>query len=333
MLEALQQEIKSIFTIAFLRDISMILLGCFIVAVGFSYFVNPYHIVPGGVFGSSIVLHSFFPNTQIGTIAIFLQVPLLICSVLFLGTRIGLRTLIATFSTPVMINILSAAAYPTPEALHALDPSQLFGDHMDLSNDMILTSIIGAGLVGFGTAMVIRNHASSGGTDILAMLVHKYGHIHFSKALIFIDGAIVLAGLLVIGLGMGLENGAEESWTVSLYSLITMILMNRAMAWGISGNRDSKIIYIICEKEAKVNLREWILHTLDRTATHFTAKGLYSETDKEMIIMVVREKEVSIITDQIRQIAPDSFVMVTDSYDVYGMRWKELPENNGLDFK
>ena len=112
-----------------------------------------------------------------------------------------------------------------------------------------------------------------------------------------------------------------------------MVIMNRAMAWGISGNRDSKIIYIICEAGAKQKLREWILFSLDRTATHMQAKGLYSETDKEIIILVVREREVNIITDQIRNIAPRSFVIVSDSYDVYGFRWKDLPKNNGLDFK
>ena len=330
----LKQMFQPVFTADFARDVLQLLFGCFVVAVGLSYFISPYKIVPGGIFGLSIILRNFIPAYQIGTIALVLQIPLLICSALFLGSRLGLQTLIATFATPLMVNFVTSLAFTNPEALQALDPSQMFGGKLDMTNDLIVSCIIGAALVGIGTSFIIRAHASSGGTDIIAMLLHKFLHLHFSRTLIVVDGTIVLLGLFVIGFGWGLDTASTEgSWRLSFYSLITMVIMNRAMAWGISGNRDSKIIYIICEAGAKQKLREWILFSLDRTATHMQAKGLYSETDKEIIILVVREREVNIITDQIRNIAPRSFVIVSDSYDVYGFRWKDLPKNNGLDFK
>ena len=334
MKEYFKQMFQPVFTAEFARDVLQLLFGCFVVAVGLSYFISPYKIVPGGVFGMSIILHNFIPTFQIGTIALVLQIPLLICSVLFLGSRLGLQTLIATFATPLMVNFVTALAFTSPEALQALDPTQMFGGKLDMTNDLIVSCIIGAALVGIGTSFIIRSHASSGGTDIIAMLIHKYLHLHFSKTLIVIDGIIVLLGLFVIGFGWGLDGGSSEgSWRLSFYSMITMVIMNRAMAWGISGNRDSKIIYVICETGAMQKLREWILYSLDRTATHMQAKGLFSEKEKEVIILVVREREVNVITDQIRSIAPKSFVIVSDSYDVYGFRWKELPKNNGLDFK
>lgn len=315
-------------------DILGILFGCFIVSIGFAYFINPYHLVPGGVFGASLVVHSFMPAVQPGTIALFIQVPLLILSVVCLGSNLGIRTLVATFAAPLMINMLSSIGYDNPDALHALDPTQLFGGNINMTNDMLLTCLIGGAVVGIGETFIIRTGASSGGTDIIAMIMHKYLKTKFSYALLFVDGVILLAGLLVIGFGIGLDSDAATgSWLLSFYALITMIVMNRSLAWGLNGNRDSKLIHIVCEKDKEEDIRKWILHTLDRTATTITARGLYSEEEKQLLLMAVRDKEVNRITDQIRKIAPGSFVIVTDSYDVYGFRWNELPQNDGMDFK
>lgn len=326
-------QIKETFNLRLLTDILFILIGCFIVAIGFAYFISPYKLVPGGVFGASVVLHNFLPSVQVGTLALCIQVPLLLLSIICLGGNLGLRTLVATFAAPIMTNILCDWAFTSPEALASYAPSLMFGGAIDLTHDMILTCLIGGSLVGLGETFIIRCGASSGGTDIIAMIAHKYFKAKFSIALIVTDGVILLAGLVVIGFGIGLDNNAAGNWTLSFYAIITMIIMNRSLAWGLSGNRDSKLIHIVCEKDKEQILRDWILHTLDRTATTISAKGLYTEDDKQLFLMAVRDKEVNVITDQIRKIAPGSFVIVTDSYDVYGFRWNELPQNNGLDFK
>lgn len=326
-------QLQETFNRKLVFDIIGILFGCFIVAIGFAYFINPYKLVPGGVFGASVVLHSFMPSVLPGTIALAIQIPLLILSVVCLGSNLGLRTLIATFAAPLMINALCYVAYD-PSALNSLDPEFLFGGRLNMTNDMLLTCLIGGAIVGIGETFIIRTGASSGGTDIIAMIMHKYLKTKFSYSLLFVDGVILLSGLLVIGFGIGVNGDAPQgSWLLSFYALITMVVMNRSLAWGLNGNRDSKLIHIVCEQDKEEVIREWILHTLDRTATTISAKGLYSQDDKQLLLMAVRDKEVNRITDQIRKIAPGSFVIVTDSYDVYGFRWNELPQNDGMDFK
>ena len=119
-----------------------ILLGCFILASGFVFFINPYNIVPGGVYGASIVLHNLFPSVQVGTFGYMFDVPLLILSVVLLGARLGTRTIVAALTTPLLMNLLSRAVYPSQEALEALDPSQLLGGCMDLSDHLMPTSVI-----------------------------------------------------------------------------------------------------------------------------------------------------------------------------------------------
>ena len=119
-----------------------ILLGCTIMAAGFVYFINPYNIVPGGVYGVSIVLHNLFPSIQVGTFGYMFDVPLLILSMVLLGAKLGTRTIVAALITPFIMNFLSYIGYPNEEALHALDPSLLVGGLLDMTDHLLLTSII-----------------------------------------------------------------------------------------------------------------------------------------------------------------------------------------------
>ena len=180
-----------------------ILLGCTIMAAGFVFFINPYNIVPGGVYGASIVLHNLFPSIQVGTFGYILDVPLLILSVVLLGSKLGSRTLVAALSTPFIMNALSWLAYPSEAALQALDPTQIAGGTLDLSDHLMLTTLMGAVVVGVGEGIVIRNRATTGGSDIVAMILQKYMHIKFSSGILLVDGIVVGLGLLVIGFGLG----------------------------------------------------------------------------------------------------------------------------------
>ena len=109
----------------------------------------------------------------------------------------------------------------TQEALEALDPKQLFGGVIDLSNDLMLASLLGAVLIGLGVGLVLRNQATTGGTDIIAMYLQKFAKMKFSTGILLADSCVVLSGLLVIGFGVG--SGADReaveggSWLLSFY--------------------------------------------------------------------------------------------------------------------
>ena len=114
------------------KEMLTIVVGCVIVSVGFVFFINPYNIVPGGVYGLGIVMHNIFPSVQVGTFGYMFDVPLLITAIFIFGRQFGGRTLFAACMTPGLMNILSSLAYPSREALQALDPSQLLGGVLDL---------------------------------------------------------------------------------------------------------------------------------------------------------------------------------------------------------
>lgn len=302
-----------------------IFLGCTILAAGFVFFINPYNIVPGGVYGASIVLHNLFPSIQVGTFGYMFDVPLLILSVLLLGAKLGARTIVAALVTPFIMNVMSELVYPTREALEQLDPAQLLGGCMNMSNHLMLTCIIGAAVIGIGTGIVIRNQATTGGSDIIGMILQKYCHIRFSNAILIVDATVVCFGLVVIGFGVGsAEDAAQPSWHLSFYSLIAIFVISRVIAYVINGAKDDKLLFVVSDRDM-IDLHRFILQDLDRTATCIKSSGLYTGAEKEMLFLVVSHTEVTRVKHKIKEVDPRAFVVVTDVYDTFGEGWKQLP--------
>lgn len=307
-----------------------VVLGCTILAAGFVFFINPYNIVPGGVYGASIVLHNLFPSIQVGTFGYMFDVPLLILSVILLGAKLGARTLVAALITPLIMNVMSRCAYPTREALERLDPTQLLGGCMNMTDHLMLTCIIGAAIIGVGSGIVVRNQATTGGSDIIGMILQKYFHIRFSNAILLVDVAVVFFGLLVIGFGVGsAEDAGQPSWYLSFYSLISIFVISRVIAYVINGAKDDKLLFVISDKEM-TELHRFILKDLDRTATCIKSCGLYTGAEKEMLFLVVSHKEVTSVKHKIKEADPRAFVVVTDAYDTFGEGWKQLPSKDEL---
>ena len=329
----LKALLEPVGTFAWWRSMFAIVLGCLIMAVGYSYFVSPYNIVPGGVYGMGIVLHNVFPSIQVGTFGYMIDVPLLASAIIVFGRQFGGRTLFAACLTPGLINLLSWIAFPNQEAREALDPKQLFGGVIDLSNDLMLASLLGAVLIGLGVGLVLRNQATTGGTDIIAMYLQKFAKMKFSTGILLADSCVVLSGLLVIGFGVG--SGADReaveggSWLLSFYSLITIYVSSRVLAYVIDGASYDKLLFIISENH-HAELRDFIIEDMDRSGTYIKGKGMYTDQDREMIFVVVSRKEVHLVQNKVREIDPKAFMVVTDAYETFGEGFKQFPDKDTI---
>ena len=329
----LKALLEPVGTFAWWRSMFAIVLGCLIMAVGYSYFVSPYNIVPGGVYGMGIVLHNVFPSIQVGTFGYMIDVPLLASAIIVFGRQFGGRTLFAACLTPGLINLLSWIAFPNQEALEALDPKQLFGGVIDLSNDLMLASLLGAVLIGLGVGLVLRNQATTGGTDIIAMYLQKFAKMKFSTGILLADSCVVLSGLLVIGFGVG--SGADReaveggSWMLSFYSLITIYVSSRVLAYVIDGASYDKLLFIISENH-HAELRDFIIEDMDRSGTYIKGKGMYTDQDREMSFVVVSRKEVHLVQNKVREIDPKAFMVVTDAYETFGEGFKQFPDKDTI---
>ena len=311
-------------------SILQIVFGCVLVAVAFVVFINPYDLVPGGIYGLALVLHNIFPSIQVGTFGYMFAVPLILTAILLFGGTFGGRTIFASFITPGIMNILDYLVYPSKEAIEALDPTQLLGGYIDLSEHLMLAAIIGGCFSGVGVGVVIRNNAATGGTDITGMLLHRFAKMKFSNGVLVSDAIIVLSGLVVIGFGVGLPEGKEaQGVLLSLYSAVCIFVNAKVLGYTIDGASRDKLLYIICDDHSDA-MRQYILHELNRGGTYIKAKGMYTGTDKEMIFLVVNRKEVRNVQHKIKEFDPKAFVVVTDAYDTFGEGFKPFPEENGM---
>ena len=309
-------------------SIGQIVFGCFLVAVAFVVFINPYNLVPGGIYGLALVLHNLFPSIQVGTFGYMFDVPLILTALILFGGTFGGRTIFASFLTPGIMNILDYLVYPSKEAIEALDPQLLLGGQIDLSSHLMLAAIIGGCFSGVGVGVVIRNNAATGGTDITGMLLHRFAKMKFASGVLLSDAIIVFSGLLVIGFGVGIE-GPGEGVMLSLYSAVCIFVNAKVLGYTIDGASRDKLLYIICD-EHSAKMREYILNDLNRGGTYIKAKGMYTDNEKEMIFLVVNRKEVRNVQQKIKEFDPHSFVVVTDAYDTFGQGFKPFPQEDGI---
>ena len=202
---------------------------------------------------------------------------------------------------------------------------------IDLSNDLMLASLLGAVLIGLGVGLVLRNQATTGGTDIIAMYLQKFAKMKFSTGILLADSCVVLSGLLVIGFGVG--SGADReaveggSWLLSFYSLITIYVSSRVLAYVIDGASYDKLLFIISENH-HAELRDFIIEDMDRSGTYIKGKGMYTDQDREMIFVVVSRKEVHLVQNKVREIDPKAFMVVTDAYETFGEGFKQFPDKD-----
>jgi uncharacterized membrane-anchored protein YitT (DUF2179 family) len=305
----------------------MIILGCALLAGGYVLFISPYNIVPGGVYGAGIVLHNIFPTIKVGTFGYMFDSVLLILAFIAFGPRFGAKTVVAALLTPGLMNIFTSLAFP-PEAIESLDPAKMLGGVLDLSDHLMLATVVGAVVLGVGVGLVVREQATTGGTDIVAMMLQKYCHISFSRGVLIADSLVVLAGLFVIGFGS--DGNRMEGLMLSFYSLIAIYVSSRILAFMLDGASYDRIIFIITSHHNE-EFRRYILEEMDRSGTYIKTSVMYTNAEKEMIFLVVPRHELVKVQRAIKEYDPSAFMVVANAYNTYGEGFKPMPEKHELE--
>lgn len=309
----------------------MIVIGCTLLAAGYVLFISPYNIVPGGVYGAGIVLHNIFPDIQVGTFGYMFDIVLLILAFIVFGPRFGSKTVVAALLTPGIMNLITYLVYPNKEAMDALDPAQLLGGVLNMSDHLMLTTIVGAVVLGVGVGLVVKEQATTGGTDIVAMMLQKYCKMTFSSGVLVADSLVVLAGLLVIGCGIGTGGEiSKDAWQLPLYSLIAIYISSRVLAYMLDGASYDRIIFIVTSHHNE-EFRKYILEEMDRSGTYIKTSGMYTNAEKEMIFLVVPRHELTRVQRAVREYDPKAFMVVANAYNTFGEGFKPMPEKHELE--
>lgn len=294
-----------LFSLKWWKSILLLLFGCTIMALGFVLFMTPYKIIPGGVYGMGIVLNALFPNILVGTFGLMLDIPLLLLALRLFGRQFGLRTIVAAVATPLIMNAMTLAI--------GSDPLTMFDGHIDLSDDIIIACLFGGLLIGAGVGMILKTHATSGGTDIVAMTLSRFTKLTFSQSILLVDSLVVVFGIVVLG-----------DWRLPLYSIITVFVSSRVINYVLEGESYNKLLFIISEKHELI--RPFIIDQMGRGGTYIHSAGMYTGASKEMIFLVVSRLEVSSVQARIHDIDPEAFVVVVSAYETFGDGFQSFDE-------
>ena len=290
----------------------LILLGSFIMASGFVFFVSPYKLAPGGVYGIAITLHyvyeayhsvllsvlgSWIPNNiDIGIAAICMDIPLCLIGMKILGPIFGVKTVVGFSSLAFFTYILE----------------NTWG-YEALVDDAMLSSVFGGVLIGLGVGLIFKARATSGGTDIIVTILSKKFHIQMGTMLMLVDSIVVLCALI-----------AFKDWKIPLYSWIIIYITGQVVNATLYGFHKIKTMLIISEKYDEIG--KFILG-LDRGGTLLYGEGMYTNNAKKIIFSNVSVREVNLIYEYIKAIDPDAFITVMDANEVVGEGFRNIHES------
>ncbi len=290
----LQKE--QLFSKKWFKSYILITIGTFLVATGYVYFITPYKIVPGGIYGISIVLHHLF-NTPVGLTALLFNIPLTIIGTKVLGPRFGTKTVVGFVLTSVFVDFLS-----------------YFSEFKPLvENDPLLSSVFGGALVGAGVGIIFKSKATSGGSDVIAMILARFTRLPLGQLMMGVDSVIVLIGFLAFG-----------EWSIPLYSWITIFVMGKTIDTVLSGVNYEKTIFIVSEKHDEI--RNKIITDLNRGGTFLQGEGMYNGQSKKVIFTVVNRRELAMLEEFINKIDPKAFLTIMDAHEILGQGFKSLHE-------
>ncbi|MBC1474676.1 YitT family protein [Listeria grandensis] len=260
-----------------------VIIGAFIIAVAFNVLLLPNHVASGGVSGISTII-----NYLTGWTPAYIQwafnIPLFFAGVFFLGYQFGIKTFVGTMIMPLFVYVTS--------------------DWTVWTNQPLVAALFGGVLVGMGLGIVFRGKASTGGTDVIAQILHKFTNLSLGICVALIDGFVVIAAMFVFDIESG------------LYALIGLFATSKTIDLVQVGLNQSKTVLIISEKQDEI--RQAILFKIDRGITRLSAKGGYTEDEKQILLCVIAQSEFSRLKEVIKEIDPNAFVVVMSASEVMG---------------
>ncbi len=302
---------------------AFLLFGSALFAVGDVMFVNPYHLAPGGTYGLANVLNALYP-WKVSLYAICMDIPLLIVGTWILGPKFGFKTILSTILIFGCTFILESTWGYKPvifEFMHTIEEGQavdksmlaILGSDMCFKPDYFLNTLVSGGIYGLAIGFVFKSGATSGGSDIISMILHKYTKISLGTLVMIIDSCITLSSLLL------------GQIRLPIYSILLIVIESKIIDLVVDGIKSYKTAFIITEKVEDVRLL--IINELDRGGTCFVGTGLFKGQERKMIYTNLNRADLVKLKLKLRGIDPNAFVNVIESSEVMGNGFVPLPHN------
>lgn len=268
-----------------------IVLGCIVGGAAYPLFLVPNGIAPGGLTGVATVLNYLF-GAPVGVTSLLMNVPLFLMGYKLMGGSFAFRSMIATVLFSLLIDLFHFPA---------------------LTDDVLLASVYGAILLGVGLGLILRGGATTGGSDMIAKLVHhKMPFVSVGMILLFVDCTVIALAAFTM------------STRAALYSLICIFVSSKVIDLVLAGFGSAKMCFVVSAQSAEIAGR--IMKELDRGVTLLPAVGGYTGKETKALISVVDQKEVLAVKRIVREADARAFMFISDTHETLGEGFRSLNE-------
>ena len=272
-----------------LKEIIGTIVGSFTMAVGIALFLLPNQLSSGGIAGIATITY-YLLKIPMGTVIMAINIPLFLFSGYKIGKAFFIKSIIGTISLSFFIDILDK-----------IEP---------LTNDRFLACVYGGIIIGIGTAILLKENSSTGGSDLISYIAKKYNPtIRTSNIILIIDFIIICLNMLFF-----------KEIEIGLYSAIAIYLMGKIIDILFEGIYFTKMMIIISDKSEEIAKN--IENEIKRGTTGIYGKGMYTNKEKLILMCVAPRKDIAKIKLMARKIDANSFIIITNSREVLGQGFK-----------
>lgn len=298
------------------KEYFLITLGVTMYVMGWIIFLIPNNMIGGGVTGlGSIVQYATNGVIKIGYTYFVVNAGLLVAALFTLGRSFGAKSIYAILLTSVLLN-----------AAQGIFPDQII-QTLALDNGKLMCTIMGGIMVGIGIGLSMTQGGSTGGTDIIALIVNKYRNVSPGRMILILDAVIIMSSLLVPSY---MADGTLMSWpdkiTTVVYGFILITIVSTVLDLYLTGSRQSVQIFVLSPKYAEI--ADAITRELHRGVTVFNGKGWYTKHDTEVVMVVTRKADLNVFLKCINSIDPSAFISVSSVTGVYGQGFDRFKSGN-----
>ena len=269
-----------------------LLAGCVLGAAAYPLFLTPNHIAPGGLTGIAVIFNYLW-RWPVGTVSLALNIPLFIAGYRAMGKIFVFRSLLATMLFSLLIDLL-----PLPP----------------MTEDPLLSTVFGGVLLGGGLGLILRGGATTGGTDMLAKMVHRRLQFISTGTFLFAFDFLVVAA-----------SGVTVGTTEALYALINIYVSSRvidAVVLGFSGNKACLIV-----SPAWKTIMDRIMREMDRGVTLLSARGGYTGAERPTILCVISRPEIMALKKIVREEDENAFMTILEAHEAIGDGFSGMQDN------
>lgn len=318
----------------------LVIVGSLLFAIGDIMFSNPYHLAPGGTWGLSNVINALAP-WKVSLYAICMDIPLLIIGTIIIGPKFGVKTVLSTILIFVFAHVLEFtwgyhpviqqgiynSLNDVPEALQSLLVQVPYREGGDLLGrggvdsvfyfmpDYMLNTLVAGLIYGFAIGLIFKSGATSGGSDIISMIIHKYTKISLGTLVIIVDGIITCSTMFINQTGSTDVATITANLRLPLNSFIVVFIEGIIIDLVVDGfKKPSTLIISTTQPQAVASFIKNELH-----------RNTECVVNNNMVVATLRHNDSTKLKIKMNELDPEAFITVMESKETYGFGYKELP--------